>query len=175
MNPPIHRSSTLSRHANSAAARALLIALTAAVALAATASQAAAGVAPRASLLAIERQAMCVTCKVALDESQAPQAVREREYIESLINRGEGEAEIKRSLVAQYGPTVLGLPSTNGFDLTVYLVPLVVVLGLLATVLVLLPSWRRRARARAASAGSAAPPLSAADTAKLDSDLARFD
>jgi cytochrome c-type biogenesis protein CcmH/NrfF len=151
----------------------LLIAIVAAVALAATTAQAA-SVAPRVSLLAIERQAMCVTCKVALDESDAPQADREREYIQSLIDRGEGEAEIKRSLVAQYGPTVLGLPSAHGFDLAVYLVPIVVVLGLLALVLALLPGWRRRARAQNAAASSS-PALNAADAAKLESDLARFD
>ena len=82
---------------------------------------------------------MCVTCKVALDESQSPQADREREYILSLIDEGKDEAEIKRSLVAQYGPTVLGLPSAHGFDLAVYLVPLAVVLALLTTILLLIP------------------------------------
>jgi len=152
----------------------LLAALVAALAVLAPASQAAAIVKPRVSLLAIERQAMCVTCKVALDESQSPQANLEREYIESLIDRGEGEAEIKRSLVAQYGPTVLGLPSAHGFDLAAYLVPLAVVLGLLATVLLLIPSWRRRARAQAAATGDSVT-LSPADAARLESDLARFD
>lgn len=161
-------------HATRSSAVTLLLALVSAVAIAAPAAQAVARVAPRVSLLAIERQAMCVTCKVALDESDAPQADREREYIQSLINRGEGEAEIKRSLVAQYGPTVLGLPSADGFDLAVYLVPIVVVLGLLALVLLLLPGWRRRARAQSA-ATSSSPALNAADAAKLESDLARFD
>ncbi len=152
----------------------LLAALVAAAALAAPLSPAAASVRPHVSLLAIERQAMCVTCKVALDESQAPQADREREYILSLIDAGENEAEIKRALVAQYGPTVLGLPSAHGFDLAVYLVPLAVVLGLLATVLLLIPSWRRRARAQA-GLGASAATLSPADAARLESDLAHFD
>lgn len=152
----------------------LLAALLIAAALVASPVQAAADVAPRASLLAIERQAMCVTCKVALDESQAPQANTEREYIQSLINRGEDETEIKRALVAQYGPTVLGLPSAHGFDLAVYLVPALVVLGLVTTVLLLIPSWRRRARAQTGAAGST-PALGADDAAKLDADLARFD
>jgi cytochrome c-type biogenesis protein CcmH len=152
----------------------LLAALVAAVVLLAPACAAAVAVKPRVSLLTIERQAMCVTCKVALDESQAPQADREREYIQTLINEGEGEAEIKRSLVAQYGPTVLGLPGVHGFDLAVYLVPLAVVLALLATILLLIPSWRRRARARSA-AGASAATLSPADAARLESDLARFD
>lgn len=157
-----------------AAGRRALAALLVAVALFATASQAAAGVTPRVSLLAIERQAMCVTCKVALDESQAPQANREREYIQGLIDRGENEAQIKRALVAQYGPSVLGLPSAHGFDVTAYLVPLFVVLGLLATVLLLVPSWRRRGRAQMASNPPSAA-LNDADAAKLDADLARFD
>ncbi len=69
---------------------------------------------------------------------------------------------------------MLGLPSAHGFDLAAYLVPLAVVLALLATVLLLIPSWRRRARAQAATiAGSAA--LSPTDAARLESDLARFD
>lgn len=140
----------------------------------ASAAQAVAGVAPRPSLLAIERQAMCVTCKVALDESEAPQANTEREYIQSLINEGKDELEIKRALVAQYGPTVLGLPSAHGFDLAAYLVPVLVVLGLLATVLLLVPGWRRRGRAQAAATGASAA-LSADEAAKLEADLARFD
>jgi cytochrome c-type biogenesis protein CcmH/NrfF len=174
VTPRTGRSPFVAQRALTQRAVRLLAALMAALALVAPASQAAAIVKPRVSLLAIERQAMCVTCKVALDESQSPQANLEREYIKSLIDRGEGEAEIKRSLVAQYGPTVLGLPSAHGFDLAAYLVPLAVVLALLATVLLLIPSWRRRARAQAATiAGSAA--LSPADAARLESDLARFD
>jgi cytochrome c-type biogenesis protein CcmH len=152
--------------------RAALIALVATLALAPATH--AVGVKPRVSLPVIERQAMCVTCKVALNESQSPQANLERQYILSLINKGEGEAEIKRSLVAQYGPTVLGLPSAHGFNLAVYLVPLAVVLALLAAVLLLIPSWRRRARAQTSAIGSTAR-LSSDDSARLESDLARFD
>jgi len=143
-------------------------------AIAVPAAHAATDAAPRTTLPIISRQVMCVTCKIPLDVAESPQADLEREYIQGLINQGEGEAEIKRSLVAQYGPTVLGLPSTHGFDLAAYLVPVAVVLGLLATVLALLPGWRRRARAQTASRTPTAT-LSAADAAKLDADLARFD
>jgi cytochrome c-type biogenesis protein CcmH/NrfF len=134
-----------------------------------------AAITPRASLPAIERQAMCVTCKVALNESQSPQADVEREYIEELIAKGEDEGEIKRALVAQFGPTVLGLPSTHGFDLAVYLVPAAVVLTLAMTVALLLPRWRRRARTAHGADAPLARALSAADSARLDADLARFD
>ncbi len=161
----------------SRARRALLAALAlGAAALALTpAAGTAAAARPRVSLALIERQAMCVTCKVALNESQSPQADLEREYIKELIDKDEDEAEIKRALVAQFGPTVLGLPSTHGFELAVYLVPAAVVLALLATVLVALPRWRRRARRARASAPASTATLSPADAARLDSDLARFD
>jgi cytochrome c-type biogenesis protein CcmH len=162
------------RAASMLAAVAATIALAATFVLATPIPEAGASVAPRVSLALIERQAMCVTCKVALNESQSPQANLEREYIKSLIYAGDSEAQIKRSLVAQYGPTVLGLPSAHGFDLAVYLVPLAVVLALIATVLALLPRWRRRARARSA-APNASVTLSPTDSARLESDLARFD
>jgi cytochrome c-type biogenesis protein CcmH/NrfF len=138
-------------------------------------SPASAQLRPRVSLALIERQAMCVTCKVALNESQSPQADLEREYIKELIGKDEDEAEIKRSLVAQFGPTVLGLPSTHGFDLAVYLVPAAIVLALLTTVMLLLPRWRARARPARAGQPPNATTLSAADAARLEADLARFD
>ena len=122
----------------------------------------------------IERQVMCVTCKIPLNVAESPQADRERAFIQSLIDRGEGEAEVKNALVGQYGATVLGLPRAHGFDLTVYLVPALVVAGLLALMAFLLPRWRRQARAQAGAA-EPAPSLSPPDAARLESDLARFD
>jgi len=117
---------------------------------------------------------MCVTCKIPLNVAQSQQADRERAFIQSLIDEGQTEAQIKRSLVAQYGPTVLALPAAHGFDLTVYLVPLAAFLALLTTLAVLLPRWRRRAREQAAGTVET-PRLSSADSARLDADLAKFD
>jgi cytochrome c-type biogenesis protein CcmH len=128
----------------------------------------------RTSLPAIERQAMCVTCKIPLNVAQSPQADRERAFIQGLIDQGETEGQIKKALVAQYGPTVLGLPRAHGFDLTVYLVPLAVLFALLATLALILPHWRRHARAQAARGGPP-PTLAAGDAARLEADLARFD
>jgi cytochrome c-type biogenesis protein CcmH len=130
--------------------------------------------APRTSLPVIERQVMCVTCKIPLNVAQSPQADHERAFIQSLIDRGYSEAQVKRALVGQYGSTVLGLPGTHGFDLSAYLVPIAVVLVLLATLALLLPRWRRRARAAPRETGGDAQ-LDASDAARLESDLARFD
>lgn len=131
-------------------------------------------IAPRTTLLAIEHQVMCVTCKIPLTVAESPQADRERVFIRGLIAEGQTEAQIKDSLVAQYGPSVLDLPSTKGFDLAVYLVPIAVVLALLGLLAFLLPSWRSHALARR-GAPEDVPELSPADATRLDADLARFD
>ena len=110
---------------------------------------------PRTSLPAIERQVMCVTCKIPLNVAQSPQADRERAFIQSLIDQGQTEAQIKRALVGQYGPAVLALPSAHGFDLAAYLVPLAALLALLAVLALLLPRWRRHARAQATRSATA--------------------
>jgi cytochrome c-type biogenesis protein CcmH len=128
----------------------------------------------RPSLPVIERQVMCVTCKIPLNVAQSPQADRERAFIQGLIDEGRSEAQIKQALVSQYGPAVLGLPKASGFDLSAYLVPLAVVVALALLLLLLLPRWRRRARVQAAALAAPAP-LPAEDAARLDSDLARYD
>ncbi len=136
----------------------------------------AAAVAPRTTLPAIEGQVMCVTCKIPLLVAQSAQASRERAFIQGLILQGDTETQIKRALVAQYGPTVLALPPAHGFDLAVYLVPPGVVLALLALLALLLPRWRRRGRAAAAEdALHPSPTLTPADAARLEADMARFD
>jgi cytochrome c-type biogenesis protein CcmH len=132
------------------------------------------GVTPRTTLPVIERQVMCVTCKIPLNVAESPQADRERGFIRELIAAGRSAAEIKSALVAQYGPSVLGLPRAKGFELTAYLGPIVVVLALLALLALLLPSWRRHARLQSARAPGT-PELSASDAARLDADLERFD
>jgi len=155
--------------------RAIARVLVALLAIAALSAPIAASAAARPSLPVIERQVMCVTCKIPLNVAESPQANEERAYIQELIDKGQSESQIKSSLVEQYGPAVLGLPSAHGFDLTAYLVPLVVVLALIATLLVLLPSWRRHARAAITRKEGPAVALSDADAARLESDIARFD
>ena len=156
------------------AARSIARLLLALLGVAALASPLAASAAARPSLPEIERQVMCVTCKIPLNVAESPQANEERAYIQELIDEGQSESQIKSSLVEQYGPAVLGLPSAHGFDLAAYLVPVAVVLALIATLLVLLPSWRRHARA-AVTRREPAVALNDADAARLESDIARFD
>jgi cytochrome c-type biogenesis protein CcmH len=153
----------------------VLASLALCAALAASAAAPAIGAAqPRTSLPKIERQVMCVTCKIPLNVAQSPQADRERAFIQSLIDADRDEAQIKDALVAQYGRAALALPSDHGFDAAAYIVPLAAFLALLATLAVLLPRWRRRARAQAARR-EPERKLSVSDSARLDADLSRFD
>ena len=140
----------------------------------ACAGDAAAAEPPRASLTSIERQVMCVTCKIPLNVAESPQADRERAFIRELIDEGRDEAQIKRALVGQYGSTVLALPPASGFDLTVYLIPAAVVTALAALLAMLLLRWRRRGEGPAVAAEEASP-LSADDASRLEADLSRFD
>lgn len=157
------------------AATATLAALASTAAV--TSAAASASAVPRTSLPAVESQVMCVTCKIPLTVAQSPQADRERAFIQELIDQGQDEAQIKRSLVAQYGPQVLALPATHGFDLAAYLVPIAVLVFVLALLALLLPRWRGRSRGEAAVAAGAAgaQTLSPSDAARLEADLARFD
>ena len=117
---------------------------------------------------------MCVTCKIPLNVAESPQADRERAFIQGLIDDGRSDAQIKDALVGQYGRAALALPSDHGFDIAAYLVPLVAFIALIAALVVLLPKWRRYARAQAAREAPE-QKLSESDAARLDADLSRFD
>jgi cytochrome c-type biogenesis protein CcmH len=149
-----------------------LLALTAATAL--TTTQALAAPAPRASVTDIEDEVMCVSCGVPLDIAESPQADRERAFIRRLVARGLTKDQIKSELVATYTDRVLAMPSSKGFGLAAFLVPVVLVLVALAALAVFLPRWRRRGGGPASPA-SAGPALSDADSKRLEEDLARYD
>jgi cytochrome c-type biogenesis protein CcmH len=141
------------------------------------ASAAAAAPVQRASMAEIESQVMCVTCGIPLELAVSPQADRERAGIQAMIDQGMTTAQIKQALVLQLGPGVLALPPRKGFDLVVYVVPVVVILLLLVALVVGLRRWRGRDRHTDDSAQPAAPlpDLGLLDSTRLDEDLARFD
>ena len=151
--------------------------LTVALVLALVAPAAALATAPRASLVDVEDEVMCVACGVPLNIAESPQADRERDYIRTLIARGETKAQIKRDLVAQYGQNALALPQDKGFSVAAYAVPIVVVAALIAALAVLVPRWRRRGGPLGTSAtpAPAGPSLDAADARRLEEDLARYE
>jgi cytochrome c-type biogenesis protein CcmH len=133
---------------------------------------------PRADLVDVEDEVMCVTCKVPLNIAEGAQPDSQRELIRELIAQGKTKAQIKQELVKQYGPDVIALPDDEGFGLTAYVIPLVLGALVLAGLALLVPRWRRRPAAGMTSAAGAertGPDLSAADARRLDEDLARYE
>jgi cytochrome c-type biogenesis protein CcmH len=130
----------------------------------------------RTTLLNVEDALMCVLCHEPLALANSPQAQEERALVQQLIQRGETKGQILRVMVAQYGDAVLAKPPASGFNLLVYVLPPAVVIAGAALLAATLPRWRRRTRLSAElRAADGPPPLSAADAARLDQDLARFD
>ena len=144
----------------------LLLALSAPAALAAE---------PKASLPDIEDEVMCVSCNVALNVAESPQAYRQREYIRSLVEQGRTKQQIKAALVDEYGANVLAMPEDDGIGLAAYLVPIAVVLALVALAAFFLPRWRGRTPAGPAVAMPAGAGATDAELARLDADLRRED
>lgn len=156
-------------------ARNFFIAAVLAVALVLPAASTAGAVQPRVSLTDIENDVMCVSCHEPLAVAQSPQAFAERNYIRTLIAQGQTKAQIEQALVGQYGPAVLGKPPAHGFNLTVYILPPLILIAGIGTLLLLLPKWRRRSRANAAApAPSQQPSIATADAHRLDDELRRY-
>lgn len=129
-------------------------------------------VTPRTSLTAIEPTVMCAVCKIPLNVAESPQADRERVFIQALIDRGDTANQVRSALVAQYGPSVIATPTTHGFGLVAYIVPVVVVAALIGLLAVLLPRWRRR---KVLPLATPQRTLDADEQTRLDAELARYD
>jgi len=147
---------------------------------------------PRTSVGELENEVMCPVCKTPLAVAEkAPQAERQRAFIQERVDRCESKGDIKAALVAEFGDEVLALPERKGFDLAAYLVPAgALALGLAAATAATVRWRRRRPRAAegatllegggetVAAGGTASAPASApsADaSARLDRDLERYD
>lgn len=144
------------------------------------ASQASANV----DLADLEDEVMCVVCKRTLATSGGDAADDQREVMQGMIDRGLSKAEIKDELVREYGDQVL-VDDGNPIAAAAPVLAALVGAGSIALLL------RRRRSDRApsgeleATSGAAPPtpgerpgtspapaPLSAADDARIDAELA---
>ena len=131
---------------------------------------------PQTNLADISDEVMCPVCGVPLELAQeAPQAEAEREFIRELIAQGKTKEEVKAALVDEYGEDVLTLPGTDGFDLAAWLVPGIGLLAAATLIALALRRWRARGRAEPHDTGAAADPANAADSERLEADMARYE
>jgi cytochrome c-type biogenesis protein CcmH len=131
---------------------------------------------PQTTLGDIEDEVMCSICGTPLGlASEAPQAQRERAYIERLIADCRSKDQIKRALVAQFGESVLAMPgdagSDNGLgDVLIYAIPAVGIVLAGGGIAFALTRWRRRR-----PGGRAQAAATARDTSRVDVDMERYD
>lgn len=131
----------------------------------------AAAACPKTSLGDLEDEVMCPVCGTSLGlASEAPQAQRQRAFIERMIDDCKSKEEIKTALTAEFGDEVLALPQDDGFEIAAYLVPLAVLLGAGGAIAVGVRRWRR-----GSPSADDGPAATTGDTERLDEDLARYD
>ena len=135
----------------------------------------------KTSVADLEDEIMCPVCGTSLATAgDAPLAVQQRRLIDRLVQQCRSKDQIKSTLVAQYGQSVLAEPEKKGFGLTTYLVPGLAFLGGAAAVAFACVRWRRARPARpigeavGATAGDGGA-AAAEDAARLEDDMRRYD
>lgn len=92
----------------------------------------------------LEGELVCPTCGSTLDQSNAPIAMRMKQFVRVRIAAGDTKSEIKEQLVAQFGKGVLAAPERKGFDLLAWILPIAGLLAGAAALTVLAWRWTRR-------------------------------
>jgi len=116
------------------------------------------------TLSEMEAEIMCPICHEPLNMSDSAVAKRIEAYIAVRIKAGDTKSEIKRKLVAQFGPGILA----NAPDRAAWTLPLVA--ATVALVMLGFAAWRWRRRGD--------PPVEPLDPeldARVDEALARYD
>ena len=150
------------------------LAATAAVLLALASPGAAVAACQKTTVGDLEDEIMCPVCGTSLATAgDAPLAVQQRRLIDRLINQCRSKDEIKDTLVAQYGDSVLADPEKKGFGLTTYLVPGLAFAGGLTLVALAALRWRRSRPVRPLEATADGPKTP--DSTRLDDDMAGYD
>lgn len=126
------------------------------------------------TLAQLEKKFICPTCKTTLELSNAPVADRMRDFIRQRLAVGDSEQEIEDALVAQFGEAVLASPPKEGFNLLVWVLPLVGGAVAVAAVALALRRWSRT-RPRGEPAPTTAPALDPDLERRVDDELRRFD
>lgn len=124
---------------------------------------------PKTSLLDLQDEVMCVICGVPLVNAGGPQSDDERNFIRERADKCETKQQIKAALVAEYGEEVLAMPKKSGFDLSAYIVPIVVLVAALIGIGVGAVKWRRGREDDDTSA------TADSNSAAVDEDLQRYD
>lgn len=108
---------------------------------------------------AVARELWCPLCNgVRLDNCDLQACVQMREVIAEKLMAGETKEQIKAYFVQQYGDVVLGEPSRQGFNLIVWVFPILAAVVGLGWMGYLIYTWQQRRPAPAAVASNPTAP-----------------
>ena len=96
----------------------------------------------------IGHQLMCICgCGQVLLECNhvgCPDSDGMRNELMAAVSRGDSDSLVQQAFVQKYGPTVLAAPTTQGFDRTAWIIPIVALLFGVAILLLIIHSWKNR-------------------------------
>ncbi len=121
-------------------------------------------------MLRVAKGLYCPVCpSTPLDVCETQACVQWRALIREKLANGESEAQIRAYFVAQYGERVLGAPPAEGFNISAYVFPFILLIAGAAFLAVTMRRWQQsRAALKTAepAAGADEPPSVAPEYAE---------
>jgi cytochrome c-type biogenesis protein CcmH len=127
------------------------------------------------TVIDLEDELICPTCKTTLDQSDAPVARQIKAQVARRVAQCVPKQQIKDELVADFGPSVLAAPPREGFHWLAWLLPLAGLIAAAAVISILVWRWSRLRPAEAAADSNGRLPLDPELERRLDRELARYD
>jgi len=139
-------------------------------ALPATAQQTSADIERQAAEIDTKLMATCCYAQqISVHPSEAAQL--EKADVRRRLAAGQTEREILAAYVAQYGKQVLAQPPAEGFDLSLYVMPFILLIGGFGVVVLLARRFAQRSPAAVAGAAGLTPDVNQ----RLDDELRDLD
>ena len=96
----------------------------------------------------VNRSLMCPVCPgESIDQSQHPLAVQMRNLVETKINEGWTENQVRDFFEERYGPAVLLEPSKEGVHLVIWIIPIIIFIISFGTLIFVIKSMLRKKQA----------------------------
>lgn len=123
-------------------------------------------------VLRISKNLYCPVCTgVPLDICETQACVQWRALIREKLLAGESEQQIRAYFIAQYGERVLGAPPPEGFNLSAYILPVVVLLIGAVILFFTARSWLKRPQNNNNNAPAAVPQVSSEYAERIAREL----
>lgn len=93
---------------------------------------------------ALAAQLRCPVCQgVSIQDSPAELAQQMRDLVREQLRTGKSPDEVKAYFVSKYGEWILLQPRASGFNILIYALPMLAVLGGLAVIIVAMRRWTK--------------------------------